>query len=245
LYDVSYGFLPRHFDPKADPDDEIIYDEEDEVPEMYFCLEGLVSVGYFFESKLNTKNQFRAVKKFAQMFIICDHFVVNNLRSEFVYICNQPIKAFALTKKFLLKNIFEKYPEIANEIKANSHMRYQKYLKKPIKEQFKLDIIMKNKKSSYKLVTFEEKQSSYGKFQSTFATKLKPKSELIADKLKAKLSSSVSKKTDENLIEKIKREAKKNDMEMNTKLKKKMDGIRDEVTNFNKNIDEFSNICDN
>ena len=28
-------------------------------------------------------------------------------------------------------------------------------------------------------------------------------------------------------------------------LKKKMNGIRDEVANFNKNIDEFSLICDN
>ena len=91
------------------------------------------------------------------MFIICDHFVVNNLRCEFVYMCVVPVKCFALTKKFLLKNIFQKYPEIANEIKANSHMRYQKYLKRPIQEQFKQDVIKKNKKSSYKFVSFEEK----------------------------------------------------------------------------------------
>ena len=52
------------------------------------------------------------------MFIICDHFVVNNMRSEFVYMCNQPIKAFALTKKFLLKNIFEKYPASKYDIAA-------------------------------------------------------------------------------------------------------------------------------
>ena len=32
---------------------------------------------------------------------------------------------------------------------------------------------------------------------------------------------------------------------MNTQLKKKMNGIRAEVSNFNKNIDEFSLICDN
>lgn len=46
-------------------------------------------------------------------------------------------------------------------------------------------------------------------------------------------------------MEKNKREAKKNDLEMNTQLKKKMNGIRAEVSNFNKNIDEFSLICDN
>ena len=124
---------------------------------MYFCLEGLVSVGYFFGSSHTTKNEFRGVKRFAQMFIICDHYVVNNLRCEFVYMCVQPVKCFGLPKKFLLKKIFVKYPEIANEIKANAHMRYQKYLKKPIKDKFKSDIKMKNKKSSYNMVKYEDK----------------------------------------------------------------------------------------
>ena len=36
-------------------------------------------------------------------------------------------------------------------------MRYQKYLKRPIQDQFKQDVIKKNKKSSYKFVSFEEK----------------------------------------------------------------------------------------
>ena len=49
----------------------------------------------------------------------------------------------------------------------------------------------------------------------------------------------------ENIMEKNQREAKKNDLEMNTQLKRKMNGIRSEVSNFNKNIDEFSLICDN
>ena len=75
---------------------------------------------------------------------------------------------------------------------------------------------MKNKKSSYKLVTFEEKSNNFAKYQSTFATKLRPKSELITNKLKAQLSVNIAKKTDENLIDQKKREAKKNDLEMNT-----------------------------
>lgn len=39
LYDISYGFMPRHFHPDIDSD-KIIYDYEDEVPEMYFGLSG-------------------------------------------------------------------------------------------------------------------------------------------------------------------------------------------------------------
>ena len=83
------------------------------------------------------------------------------------------MKCFGLKKKFLLKNIFTKYPEIANEIKANAHMRYQKYLKKPINERFKKDIKMKNKKSSYNMVKYEEKGSvpEMSDFLHNFTTK--------------------------------------------------------------------------
>jgi ABC-type uncharacterized transport system substrate-binding protein len=48
-----------------------------------------------------------------------------------------------------------------------------------------------------------------------------------------------------NLIDKNKKQAKENDLEMNSQLKKKMTGIRNEVQKFNKNIDKFSIICDN
>jgi len=46
---------------------------------------------------------------------------------------------------------------MANEIKANSHMRYVKYLKKPINKELDHDLIMKNKKSTYRQMFFEEK----------------------------------------------------------------------------------------
>ena len=44
LYDVSFGFMPRRFENTDE--DRIIYDEEDEVPEMYFIVDGVVGIGY-------------------------------------------------------------------------------------------------------------------------------------------------------------------------------------------------------
>lgn len=44
LYDISFGFLPRHFLPTDD--DRIIYDEEQEVQEMYFIEEGIIGVAF-------------------------------------------------------------------------------------------------------------------------------------------------------------------------------------------------------
>ena len=44
LYCVAFGFMPRRFE--ATDDDQIIYDEEEEVPEMYFITEGIVGIGF-------------------------------------------------------------------------------------------------------------------------------------------------------------------------------------------------------
>lgn len=50
LYDISFGFVPRSFDPKIEID-KILIEEEDEVPEMYFCLKGKVGIGYYLARK--------------------------------------------------------------------------------------------------------------------------------------------------------------------------------------------------
>ena len=44
MYDVAFGLKPRSFSEK---DDEcVIYDEEEEVLEMYFILNGTVGIGF-------------------------------------------------------------------------------------------------------------------------------------------------------------------------------------------------------
>lgn len=44
LYDVAYGLMPRNF--SCNPEENVIYDEEEEVLEMYFITAGTVGVGY-------------------------------------------------------------------------------------------------------------------------------------------------------------------------------------------------------
>ena len=44
LYDVAFGLKPRHFSEKED--ENVIYDEEEEVLEMYFITQGQVGIGY-------------------------------------------------------------------------------------------------------------------------------------------------------------------------------------------------------
>lgn len=44
LYDIAFGIKPRHF--SAGEEENVIYDEEDEVLEMYFITSGSIGVGY-------------------------------------------------------------------------------------------------------------------------------------------------------------------------------------------------------
>lgn len=44
LSDISYGFMPRIFDPQDD--DKIIYEENQEVSELYFIQDGFIGIGF-------------------------------------------------------------------------------------------------------------------------------------------------------------------------------------------------------
>lgn len=68
--------MPRKFEPTEE--DKIIYDEEEEVPEMYFVIEGQVGIGYSLIANGISRKQFRIAKKIKSDCIICDHYVANN-----------------------------------------------------------------------------------------------------------------------------------------------------------------------
>lgn len=79
LYDIAFGFMPRKFEPTEE--DKIIYDEEDEVSEMYFILEGTVAIGYSLIANGISRKQYKIAKKLKSECLICDHYVVNNQKS--------------------------------------------------------------------------------------------------------------------------------------------------------------------
>ena len=100
LYDVAFGFLPRRFDTSEE--DRVIYDEEDDVPEMYFVMEGTVGIGYsLMGTGITKRKQYKIAKKFMAECLICEHYCVNNQRAQFIYLALKEVKGFAITKKFL------------------------------------------------------------------------------------------------------------------------------------------------
>jgi len=61
LYDIAFGFMPRKFEPTEE--DKVIYDEEDEVPEMYFMTEGIIGIGFSLVANGMTNQQHFITKK--------------------------------------------------------------------------------------------------------------------------------------------------------------------------------------
>ena len=71
--------LPRRF--KDDDYDHIIYDEDQEVDEMYFIQEGFIGIGYTTLSSGITNQHYKMVKKQRNQQLICDHYVINKRKS--------------------------------------------------------------------------------------------------------------------------------------------------------------------
>lgn len=79
LYDIAIGFMPRKFEPTLE--DSLIYDEEEPVPELYFVTEGVIGVGYSLTDKGLRDDNISIGKKLVHPILICDHYVMSDLKS--------------------------------------------------------------------------------------------------------------------------------------------------------------------
>lgn len=208
LYDISFGFMPRKFE-----ENEVVYDEEDEVPEVYFIMEGNIGVGFRIPGK--DTNNIKLIKYFKDDSFICDYYVCHNKRSEFVYQSVRETKVFAIQRKFL-KEVFKVHTEIAAKIKAESIVRYSKFIREPIHFQRRKEIEDINKKSAYRIIKIEDKKEATQPFD--IDTYQKANTYLQNDLEGASIS------------------------ELHTILKKKVDSINEEMSQFSGKINDFSLI---
>jgi potassium voltage-gated channel Eag-related subfamily H protein 8 len=158
IYDIAFGLRPRKHD--ASEEEKLILDEEDEVSEMYFIMEGIVGIGYYLMTQGLSKSQYKLGIYMKSKSFICDYYVCFNQKSEFIFMIVQDVKAFSLQKKFLLHEIFPKYPIIAAQIKKNSKDRYKKNIRQRLLKYRDEHIQEINKKSSYKQITIADKAQS-------------------------------------------------------------------------------------
>ena len=91
--------MPRYFSDTGD--DRIIYEEEQEVAEMYFIVKGFIGIGYNYWGGKLTENSFVIAQKQKGRQVLCDHYVVNKRRSNFLYMALQETHCYAIRKKFM------------------------------------------------------------------------------------------------------------------------------------------------
>lgn len=85
LEDLCFGLMPRRF-LTGDQNDRIIYEDEDQVAEMYFITKGFVAVAINeFRSKLSM-GQYEIVKQQKGAQLICDHEAINMKRASCHYL---------------------------------------------------------------------------------------------------------------------------------------------------------------
>lgn len=198
LYDIAFGFMPRKFE-----EGEIIYDEEDEVPEIYFIIEGEVGVAY--RSPSNSKD-IKIVKLFKSRSFICDHYVCEHKKSEWVFQAIKETKCYALTRRFV-DDIFKCYPDEARKIKSEAWKRYNKMIKEPLTQQ-------KEAEEGSKDVSGPEDAKEEELRQ--------PKPQITSE---------------QDL-------RKENSADLHAVLKKKIDGMQNEMGKFAINIREYIKACD-
>ena len=124
---------------------------------MYFITEGIVGIGYYLMTQGLSKKQYKLGIYMKAHSFICDYYVCYNKKSEFIFMVVQEVKAFSLSKKFLLQNIFVTYPYIAATIKKGCSDRYKKNVRARLLKYREEHIAEINKKSSYKYIDILDK----------------------------------------------------------------------------------------
>lgn len=79
LYDISFGLKPRQF--LMDDDSSMIYDEEDDVSEMYLIKSGTVGIGFYLLTQDMAKRSYKIGITVKDGFPIGDYYVLCNKKS--------------------------------------------------------------------------------------------------------------------------------------------------------------------
>lgn len=125
-------------------------------------------------------------------------------------------KCYALTRRYI-DEMFKRYPEIGAKIKSESFKRYKIMIKDPIMKQKQIDMEGEDSVSQSDKSSSKNGAQKSQKQPQEFPQADEPRKDQIVG----------------------------NNDDLNTVLKKKIDGIQEEMGKFAKNINEYVKSCDN
>ena len=119
--DQLYSSFMKEFltelEPRCIENNTTLYDELEEITEIYFFPKGQVIIGF----GINRKKQF--VLRHKNDVIVADHGCTFNIKSQFIYKTQSQCTGFAIRKQSWQK-LLSKYPEIAFQIKQMIITKY-------------------------------------------------------------------------------------------------------------------------
>jgi hypothetical protein len=101
---LIYGLMPRHF--SSSDEKNVIYDEGMEVLEMYFIQSGQVGAGFKLFDQPLSEVRYQLTHSLLSKEFFGDFYVMFNIKAEFCFLAEEDVQAFALSKKFLLYEVF-------------------------------------------------------------------------------------------------------------------------------------------
>ena len=105
----SRGLMPRKFN-HDDSADSIIFEENQDVSEMYFFQEGSFSIGINSFSHSQRKILYTNGKED----IVGDYYVLHGKRSNFIYLTTTSVSGFAINRFYLMEEVLKNFGNIKN-----------------------------------------------------------------------------------------------------------------------------------
>ena len=125
--------MPRIFDSN-DPVDKVIYEEDQDVAEMYFVMEGRIGFAINSFSKTMNKHFYKVARSQTGKQLICDYYVIHKKKSNFIYMAREPVHCYGMDRKFLHKKIIAQFPDVEFHLKLSSMYYYNKLINRPLTE---------------------------------------------------------------------------------------------------------------
>ena len=102
---------------------------------MYFIQEGFIGIGYTLVSSGITNKPYKMCKTQRNQQLICDHYVINKKKSQFIYMALDDSMGFALKRNYLHNVIFAKFPDFQLHVSSKAFNYYRYWIYKPITVQ--------------------------------------------------------------------------------------------------------------
>ena len=119
--------MPRKF-IADDPIDKIIFEEDQEVSEMYLLKEGKIGWAMNAYSNKINKSFFKTLRTQKGQQIIGDYYAIHGKKSNFIYIAMEDAIGFGINRFHLQEKVLADFPEIKNNLRMSTLFFYSKII---------------------------------------------------------------------------------------------------------------------